>query len=77
MLLSRAKRSLSHDLGSGALRADAAQGTACWYLAVVVIIGMLALRFSHLWWVDAVASLFIVGFLAREAREAWQSRHCC
>ena len=77
LLLSRAKRSLANDLGSGALRADAAQGTACWYLAVVVIIGMLALRILHLWWVDAVASLLIVGFLIREAREAWQGRYCC
>jgi divalent metal cation (Fe/Co/Zn/Cd) transporter len=70
LLLSRAKRRLADDLGSGALRADAAQGTACWYLAAVVIIGTLALRFLHLWWVDAVASLLIVGFLVREAREA-------
>ena len=77
VLLSRAKRQLADELGSGSLRADAAQGVACWYLAVVVIIGMLALRFLHLWWVDSAASLLIVGFLVREAREAWEGRYCC
>ena len=75
--LSASKRRLADRLGSGALRADAAQGVACWYLAVVVIVGMLAQRLLGLWWIDGVASLAIVFFLAREAREAWEGRGCC
>jgi len=75
--LSAAKRRLAATLDSSSLRADAAQGVACWYLAVVVIIGLLAQRFFGLWWVDGVASLVIVAFLLREAREAWDGKHCC
>lgn len=75
--LSAAKRRLGATLESGSLNADAAQGVACWYLAVVVIVGLLAQRFFGLWWVDGIASLVIVAFLLREAREAWEGKHCC
>jgi len=75
--LSAAKRRLADKLESGSLNADAAQGVACWYLAVVVIVGLLAQRLFGLWWVDGVASLVIVAFLLREALEAWEGNHCC
>lgn len=75
--LSTSKRRLADGLGSGALRADAAQGVACWYLAVVVIAGMFAQQVFGAWWIDGAASLAIVVFLAREAREAWEGRQCC
>ena len=75
--LSAAKRRLAAKLKSASLNADAAQGVACWYLAVVVIVGLLAQRLFGLWWVDGVASLVIVAFLLREAREAWEGNHCC
>jgi hypothetical protein len=29
------------------------------------------------WWVDAVTSLVIVGFVAKEAREALSGEDCC
>mgnify|MGYP002400383236 CR=1 FL=1 len=77
LALSAAKQKLAKTLGSGALRADAAQGVACWYLAAVVIVGMLAQRWFGLWWIDAVASLVIVSFLIREALDAWYGRGCC
>ena len=75
--LSAEKRRLGAKLESGSLDADAAQGVACWYLAVVVIVGLLAQRLFGLWWVDGVGSLVIVAFLLREAREAWEGKHCC
>lgn len=75
--LSAAKRRLGAKLESGSLAADAAQGVACWYLAVIVIVGLLAQRLFGLWWVDGVGSLVIVAFLLREAREAWEGKHCC
>ena len=39
------------------------------------LVGLLAQRFFGLWWVDGVASLVIVAFLLREAREAWEGNH--
>lgn len=74
---SAVKRRLGAKLESGSLDADAAQGVACWYLAVIVIVGLFAQRLFGLWWVDGVGSLIIVAFLLREAREAWQGKHCC
>jgi hypothetical protein len=29
------------------------------------------------WWVDAATSLVIVGFVVKEAREAWSGGHSC
>jgi len=75
--LSAAKRRLGATLQSGSLSADAAQGVACWYLAVIVIVGLLAQRLFGLWWVDGIGSLVIVAFLLREAREAWAGSRCC
>jgi divalent metal cation (Fe/Co/Zn/Cd) transporter len=75
--LSAAKRRLGCKLESGSLNADAAQGVACWYLALIVIVGLLAQRLFGMWWVDGVGSLVIVAFLLREAREAWEGNHCC
>lgn len=75
--LSAAKLRLSRDLDSASLRADAAQGTACWYLAAAVLIGMALQLGIGAWWADAVASLVIVVFLVREGSEAWSGRHCC
>jgi Co/Zn/Cd efflux system component len=75
--LSNAKRKLSAALDSGALRADAAQGTACWYLAVAVLAGIALQAWFGAWWADAAASLVIVIFLVREGREAWQGIRCC
>ena len=75
--LSRRKRKLSAELDSGALRADAAQGTACWYLAVAVLAGIALQAWFGVWWADAVASLAIVAFLVQEGREAWQGIRCC
>ena len=70
--LSSAKRRLSERLESASLRADAAQGSACWYLSIAVLAGMALQALFGAWWADAVASLVIVAFLVREAREAWE-----
>jgi divalent metal cation (Fe/Co/Zn/Cd) transporter len=75
--LSAAKRRLSESLQSISLRADAAQGTACWYLSVAVLLGMTLQALIGAWWADGLASLVIVVFLFREGREAWLGRHCC
>jgi len=38
--LARAKRALAHQLGSEAMRADAVQTTACWWLSVAALAGV-------------------------------------
>ena len=64
---------LADQIGSRALRADAAESIACGYLSAVVVIGLLIqLVMPGWWWVDSVASLAIVVLLVKEGREAWE-----
>jgi hypothetical protein len=58
------------------MRADAAESITCGWLSLVVV-GLLADVALGAWWVDAVTSLVIVGFVVREAREAWSAEGCC
>jgi divalent metal cation (Fe/Co/Zn/Cd) transporter len=75
-VLSRRKLELAQRLGSRALRADAAEGIACGWLAFVVVAALIAQLLFGAWWVDGVASIAIVYFLIREGREAWEEE-CC
>ena len=75
--LSRRKLHLASALGSRALRADAVEGITCGWLAFVVVIALTAQLATGAWWVDPVASLGIVWFIVREAREAWANEKCC
>jgi divalent metal cation (Fe/Co/Zn/Cd) transporter len=75
--LARRKLRLADTLGSRALRADAAESITCGWLAFVVVAALIAQAFVDAWWIDPVASLAIVWFLAREAREAWRDEDCC
>jgi divalent metal cation (Fe/Co/Zn/Cd) transporter len=71
LVLARRKRALARQLGSRALRADAAEAVACIWLSFVVVVGIVAQLAFGAWWIDAVTSLAIVWFLIREGREAW------
>ena len=75
--LARAKLRLAEQLGSRALRADAVESAACFYLSGAVVIGLVAQWIFGVWWIDAATSLAIVYFLVREGREAWQGEQCC
>lgn len=70
-LLAAAKIRVADRLGSPALRADAAESIACGYLAAVVLVGLIAQWLFGAWWIDSIASLGVVVFLVKEAREAW------
>ena len=76
-VLARRKLKVAEAIGSRALRADAVESITCGYLAVVVVIGLMAELLTGFWWVDAVTSLAIVWFLLKEAREAWAGEECC
>lgn len=75
--LARRKLKVAEAIGSRALRADAVESITCGYLAVVVVIGLMAELLTGFWWVDAVTSLAIVWFLVKEGREAWEGEACC
>jgi divalent metal cation (Fe/Co/Zn/Cd) transporter len=76
ILLAQRKISIAARLGSRAMRADAAESITCGWLSLVVVAGLMADFLLDAWWVDAVTSLAIVGFVVKEAREAWSSEDC-
>lgn len=71
--LAKAKLRIADQIDSRALRADAAESTACGYLSLIVVVGLIAQAILSAWWIDGVSALVFVPFLLREAREAWTS----
>jgi divalent metal cation (Fe/Co/Zn/Cd) transporter len=75
--LARRKITVATQLGSRAMRADAAESITCGWLSLVVVVGLIADVALGAWWVDAVTSLAIVWLVVKEAREAWSGEDCC
>jgi divalent metal cation (Fe/Co/Zn/Cd) transporter len=78
--LARAKRWVGVAMGSKAVQADSSQTSACVYLSVVVLGGLLLNAAFGWWWADPLAALGVVVFLVREGREALtadHADHCC
>jgi divalent metal cation (Fe/Co/Zn/Cd) transporter len=76
-ILAREKYRLADALGSRALRGDATESVSCSYLSFVVIAALAAQALFGAWWIDGVASLAAVYFIAREAREGLTGETCC
>jgi divalent metal cation (Fe/Co/Zn/Cd) transporter len=76
LVLARRKIALETQLGSRAMRADAVESITCGWLSLVVVAGLVANFLLDAWWVDTVTSLAIVGFVVKEAREAWSGEDC-
>ena|SRR5438477_2463817 len=74
--LAKRKIAIAESIGSRALRADAVESITCGWLSVMVVIGLTAQYLIGAWWIDAVTSLAIVGFLIKEGREAWRVEEC-
>lgn len=64
------KRRVAARIGSAALKADAAEGIVCTYMAAVLLIGLLVRALTGWWWVDPLVALAIVYFIVSEGREA-------
>jgi divalent metal cation (Fe/Co/Zn/Cd) transporter len=64
------KRRIAKRIGSQALKADAAEGVVCAYMAGVLLAGLILRSAFGWWWADPVAALGIVYFIVREGREA-------
>ena len=71
--LAQAKMRLAAQIGSAALRIDAAESIACGYLSAVMVIGLAVQWLTGAWWVDGVSALALVPFLAHEAKEALEA----
>lgn len=74
--LARAKRRAAAGLGSEALKADAFQTTACFWLSVITLAGIGLNAAFGWWWADPAAALGMTVFLAREGSEAWRGQDC-
>ncbi len=75
--LARAKRRVGIALGSRAMTADAFQTNACFWLSLVMLVGISLNALLGWWWADPVAALGMTVFIAREAREAWRGEDDC
>lgn len=74
--LARAKLRVADKIDSRALRADAIETLTCGYLSWMLLAGLILNTVTSWWWIDSVASLAIVPFLVREAREALSGKRC-
>ncbi len=74
--LGMAKRRLGALLGSAATAGEGTQNLLCAYLAVAVLIGLLANTLLGLWWLDGVVALLIAGWAVVEGRRAWRGKVC-
>jgi divalent metal cation (Fe/Co/Zn/Cd) transporter len=77
VFLARRKLEVAEVLASGAMRADAMESITCGWLSLVVVVGQIADFLLDAWWVDPLASLGILWFVIREAREAYAGDSCC
>ncbi|KKR48768.1 MAG: Cation efflux family protein [Candidatus Magasanikbacteria bacterium GW2011_GWC2_40_17] len=68
-ILASQKRKVGEKIESRALIADSRETTACVYLSITLLLGLLLNYFLGWWWADPVVSLIIVGFLIKEGCE--------
>src|SRR5438270_410434 len=69
-LLWQGKLRVAKQIGSAALKADAACSVTCAYMSLALLAGLLLNRFFGWWWADPLAALALVYFLVHEGREA-------
>src|SRR5947209_16980486 len=69
-LLWQGKLRVAKQIGSAALKADAACSVTCAYMSLTLLVGLLLNRLFGWWWADPLAALVLIYFLVREGREA-------
>lgn len=75
-LLSRAKRRVAAELGSGAMKADSRQTDFCAYLSAILLIGLASNWLLAWWWADPIAALIMTPIIAHEGIESLRGRQC-
>ncbi len=48
----------------------------CAYLAVAVLVGLLANTLFGLWWLDPITALAVAALAVKEGRESWKGEDC-
>jgi divalent metal cation (Fe/Co/Zn/Cd) transporter len=74
--LGMAKRRLGARLGSGATVGEGTQNLLCSYLAIAVLVGLLANTLFGIWWLDPLVALGIAAIAVREGQKAWRGEGC-
>jgi divalent metal cation (Fe/Co/Zn/Cd) transporter len=71
-----AKRSLGRRLASDATVGEGLQNLLCGYLAIAVLVGLLANTLFGVWWLDPLVALGIAGVALYEGRKALRGETC-
>ena len=74
--LGYAKRRIGERLNSGATVGEGTQNLLCGYLAVAVLVGLLANALFGVWWLDPVVALGIAAVAVNEGRRALRGENC-
>jgi divalent metal cation (Fe/Co/Zn/Cd) transporter len=74
--LGYAKRRLGRKLASDATVGEGLQNLLCGYLAVAVLVGLVANALFGLWWLDPLVALAIAGVAVQEGRKALRGETC-
>ena len=74
-ILGWAKLHTAAALHSGAVRADAYETIACFWLSLTTLAGLVLNSTLGWWWADPLAALAIIPLLVREGFEAWRGEH--
>lgn len=72
-ILTVQKRRLGKKINSDALIEDGMCNITCAYMAATVLIGVVVTALFNLWWIDSVAALVLVYFIASEGIESLQN----
>ena len=67
------KRSLGKSISSDALIEDGMCNITCAYMAGTVLLGAILTALFGLWWVDSIAALILVYFIASEGLESFKN----
>lgn len=76
-LLAREKRSVAAQLGSRAMHADSRQTDICFYLSVILFLGLGCNAVAGWWWADPVAALTMIPIIVKEGTDALRGKTCC
>jgi divalent metal cation (Fe/Co/Zn/Cd) transporter len=74
--LGYAKRRIGAKLASAATVGEGTQNLLCGYMALAVLVGLLANAAYGIWWLDPVVALLIAAVAFREGRLAWRGEEC-
>jgi divalent metal cation (Fe/Co/Zn/Cd) transporter len=76
-LLAREKRRVAARLNSRAMHADSRQPDICFYLSVILFLGLGCNAVAGWWWADPVAALMMIPIIVKEGTDALRGKTCC